>query len=96
MAKKVLSVVVAEQAQRIEELMDKVAALEKELKTVREQKDANYNNDRASRGVIDEVHAMLDAAPNPPPRETSPDTSTYRSPTTLSLIARLLIWVATK
>jgi C4-dicarboxylate-specific signal transduction histidine kinase len=92
MAKKVLSVVVAEQEQRIATLTEQNAKLKEQLANTASQKDSNYSELRRLQLVVDELHAMLDAAPNPPPRRTSSDPEQYRSSETLTLLARLLIW----
>lgn len=87
--KKAASTIIKEQAAQIEEL-------QKKLKTAEDHKDMYYKSDSAKGQVIDEIHTMLDAVPNPPPRQSEPAEGSYRSASTLSLLARLTIFMSRK
>jgi hypothetical protein len=86
--KKAPATIIKEQAAEIEKLT-------KELSDVKRAKDSYYESWQASRKEIDEVHTMLDAFMGVP-RQTEPLEGGYRSPTPLSLMARLAIMLAKK
>ena len=87
--KKAASTIVKEQAAQI-------AELEKKLKALESTKDMYYRSDKEKGAVIDEIHTMLDAVPNSTPRTSEPAEGTYRSPSQLSLLARLTIFMSRK
>jgi len=84
--KKAPATIIKEQAAEIEKLT-------KERDQATKSKDCYYSNWQDARKEIDEIHTMLDAWPGVP-RKTEP--TDYRSPTDLSLLARLAIMLANK
>ena len=85
--KKAPATIIKEQAAEIEKLT-------KERDQATKSKDGYYSSWQDARKEIDEIHTMLDAWPGVP-RKTDPSDG-YRSPTDLSLLARLAIMLAKK
>ena len=86
--KKAPATIIKEQAAEIEKLT-------KERDEAKRLKDGWYETANLARKEIDEVHTMLDAFMGVP-RQTEPLEGGYRSPTPLSLMARLAIMLAKK
>ena len=94
--KKAASTIIKEQATEIARMAEKIVGLEKDLASARSAKDSFYASFQERERQIEEVHTMLDAVQNPPPRKTEPSAISYRSPVDLTMLARLAVFLATK
>lgn len=72
----------------------KIAQLQKELDS--NKGTITYNHGRAERaeGELQQIHAFLDAVPNPPARKTDPTVTDYARDVTA--LTRLTVFLATR
>jgi len=93
--KKPLSLLLLEAQNEITALQTANAKLTKDLADTESRRKYASDNAEAARGVVEDLHAMLDMLPTAPPREHKKKPDDY-STVTLSPAARLVGYVASR
>lgn len=74
----------------------KIAALQKEGESDKRMKEHFSKEAEAAKAELQQIHAFLDAVPNPPTRKTDPNVTGEYSASNVAVLTRLTVFLATR
>jgi uncharacterized protein YhaN len=73
-----------------------VSKLQKELESDKRMKDHYAKESADAKAELQQIHAFLDAVPNPPTRKTDPNVTGEYSASNVAVLTRLTVFLATR
>lgn len=74
----------------------KIAALQKEAESDKRMKDHYAKEAMDAKNELQQIHAFLDAVPNPPTRKTDPAVTGEYTASNVAVLTRLTVFLATR
>lgn len=74
----------------------KILALQKEAESDKRMKDYHANEAKDAKDELHQIHAFLDAVPNPPARKTDPTVTGEYTASNVAVLTRLTVFLATR